>query len=377
MIRVAVVNFARGGVFAYGVHYFSSLVQLNEVEAELYILRSDYESYKDLLSELEGHLVVLDDSRVASVLIELCRQLKRRRVDVVHDTAGTSSKLSPYLTLALSGKRLISTLHDPVPHSGAPYTMGAFLKRVLLSHISTCVIVHGVFNKKLLASRRWARGGNVVSIDHGCVKRSVSPVRISRQDEELTILFFGNMRPDKGVSNLKKIFCAVYSYIGSGRESDLGVKFLVAGRSSLGPGYIKNGWQARVNGIVGELKQLPCVEVIDRYVSEQEKHELFTGSHIVIMPYDDASQSGVLCDAISYGRCIISTKVGAISEVLQDGRDAILVDSPDNIAQIIIELLDDPQRVERLGAAAYIKGQTELSWESIAGSTVELYRGVS
>ena len=74
----------------------------------------------------------------------------------------------------------------------------------------------------------------------------------------------------------------------------------------------------------------------------------------------------------------VSTRVGGIPEVVEDGRSGVLVDSDDagELARAVEGLLGDPARREALGRAAHARARELFSAERIVGRYVELYRRV-
>ena len=88
------------------------------------------------------------------------------------------------------------------------------------------------------------------------------------------------------------------------------------------------------------------------------------------MPYRRISQSGVLYLALSLGVPVVTTTVGALPEVLDDGESALLVppESPADLSNALIRLLGDPELQERLARGGR-RVADEHSWQSIAEQT--------
>ena len=73
-----------------------------------------------------------------------------------------------------------------------------------------------------------------------------------------------------------------------------------------------------------ELRGLPGVTVENRWVPETEVGALFSWSDAVVLPYREASQSGVAAVALAAHRRVVATNVGGLSEQLGDEPLAIL-----------------------------------------------------
>lgn len=122
------------------------------------------------------------------------------------------------------------------------------------------------------------------------------------------VLFFGRINPYKGADNLLEIarLCPE-------------IQFDVVGRVD-----------PQMQDIVKQLKTLPNVLVKSEYVSDEDMKEAFVNADWVIVPYNSASQSGVIIDAYKYSRLVIAFDVGAIAEQVDDGKSGYLVEAGDN-----------------------------------------------
>lgn len=122
------------------------------------------------------------------------------------------------------------------------------------------------------------------------------------------VLFFGRINPYKGADNLLEIarLCPE-------------IQFDVVGRVD-----------PQMQEIVKQLKMLPNVVVKSGYVSDEDMKDAFVNADWAIVPYNSASQSGVIIDAYKYSRPVIAFDVGAISEQVEDGKSGYLVKAGDN-----------------------------------------------
>jgi glycosyltransferase involved in cell wall biosynthesis len=82
-----------------------------------------------------------------------------------------------------------------------------------------------------------------------------------------------------------------------------------------------------------------------------------------------------LPQAYWFGKPVVSTRVGSIPEVLDDGETGILIE-PGNeytLADAIVRLLLDPVLCQKMGKKAKNKLEHDLSWSTIARKTVATY----
>jgi glycosyltransferase involved in cell wall biosynthesis len=94
-----------------------------------------------------------------------------------------------------------------------------------------------------------------------------------------------------------------------------------------------------------------------------------------VLPYIEASQSGVIPMAYTYGKPVIATTVGGLPESVVDGCTGYLVPPRDEraLAEAILELLNDPSTRHRMGVNGQIKLKIENSAETVAAQTLEVY----
>jgi len=71
-------------------------------------------------------------------------------------------------------------------------------------------------------------------------------------------------------------------------------------------------------------------------------------------------------EALSLGKAVVSTKVGAEGLALVSGRDAVIADGPADFAHAVVSLLRDPQRREALGTAGRRLVEDRYTWTHVA-----------
>ena len=94
---------------------------------------------------------------------------------------------------------------------------------------------------------------------------------------------------------------------------------------------------------------MPNVEVINRFIGDDDLPAIFNRAHVVALPYVAASQSGVAYMAFAFERPVVATFVGGLPDVIRNGQNGFLVpprsDAP--LAEAL-ERLADPATARRL-----------------------------
>ncbi|HEY7018486.1 MAG TPA: glycosyltransferase family 4 protein [Gaiellaceae bacterium] len=127
-------------------------------------------------------------------------------------------------------------------------------------------------------------------------------------------------------------------------------------------------WVVGVDPPRGVRERLGSVEwfgfVRERYVLEK----LYGDASVFVMPSRFEAFGRAAVEAMGNALPCITTDVGGLPEVVDDGRTGLLVppDDPPALAEALISLLSDPARAEQLGRAGHEKVRTQLTWEAVA-----------
>jgi glycosyltransferase involved in cell wall biosynthesis len=88
------------------------------------------------------------------------------------------------------------------------------------------------------------------------------------------------------------------------------------------------------------LRATEGVTVENRWVPDGEISDLIGWADVVVLPYVEASQSGVAPAAIAAGRLVVGTRVGGLAEQLSNARLARLCEpDPTSFSAVLRDLL--------------------------------------
>ncbi len=279
-----------------------------------------------------------------------------RRADVVHyqwlGLEEASSRLLP------RKRPRVFTAHDIVPREPRRGQAAAF-RRIALG--MDAVVVHSEHGAQRVRSELGVPAERIRVIPHGAFEHLTRlpaerplPDELAAVDEPV-VLFFGYLSPYKGVDVLVRAFAQVE-----------GAELWVVGV----PRIDMEELRALADAAPGRVR------FISRFVEDTELPALFRRADLVVLPYREIDQSGVLYTALAFGRPLVVSRVGALPE-LADRHDAAVAVPPGDeeaLAQAIVRLLADASERERLAAAAAHAARTEYSWDEIARRHLELYR---
>ncbi len=288
------------------------------------------------------------------MVASLVRKIRAFRADVIHVQQGHL-----WFNLALplvAGYPLVVTIHDVVHHPGDRYSQPVPQPLLDLGYRRADeVIVHAPQLKPLVNRRLGIPAAKVHVIPH------VTMGNDSAQAEEFayrhTILFFGRIWPYKGLDYLIRAEPLI-------SEAVPDVRIVIAGKGE----------------DLGRYRQMMVhaerFTVHNAEVTDDERAELFAKSAVVVLPYIEASQSGVIPVAYNAGRPVVATAVGGLPAMVDDGVTGCLVPPCDekSLAAAIVHLLLDDELRRQMGRSAKRKVEAECAPDVIAGQILAVYR---
>ena len=256
------------------------------------------------------------------------RYLERQRPTVVVLQWWTGAVLHTYLRLARHavrlGARVIMEWHEGQDVGEAALPGTRRYVQALMPHLLSRVdahVVHSDFDLKAITSSYRLGDALVCTMPHGpydhLATARPAPVQ-SGPDDPFRLLYFGVVRPFKGVEDLVTAFSALGP--GEARRFRLSVV-----------GETWEGWDAPDQAIA-RSPYADQIERVDRYVTDSEVAAWFGRADAVVLPYRRSSASGPLHIAMSAGLPVIVTAVGGLVEAVRDYPGALLVPPHDPAA---------------------------------------------
>ena len=189
-------------------------------------------------------------------------------------------------------------------------------------------------------------------------------LELGLEEEQKIILCAGRLYYRKGIATLLQSIPEVVQ-----KFED--VKFVISGK-----GFKKN--EERFRTLAERLKIEKSVMFLG-YVPDEKLPDLYAASDIFVLPALYENFPFAILEAQSTGLPVISTKVGGIPEFLTNKKNGLLVDpgDPEQLAQGIMTLLQDPELAEELGRCGRRLVEEKFAWPLITSQVVDLYRKIS
>lgn len=253
---------------------------------------------------------------------------------------------SPVIFPRLKNKyRIIRTLHDPHPHDNYKNFMEAFFYKSIdwaNKYVDDVVIL----NSKDLDYVKSNICPNAYVIPHASFSYYTRHITINENNIlKGTIGFFCRIEPYKGLDLLVDAFEQLDSE---------NIKLIIAGSGLIEEELLK------------KIKSNNRIELINRYILDDEFSVLLNRVDFVVLPYKRASQSGVIPLAFAYGKPVVATNVGALDEQVPDGTGLLVSPTSNDVAKAIDDLYSNKDIINKMGIAAKEYAAKELSWEHSA-----------
>ena len=252
---------------------------------------------------------------------------------------------------------LLVKLQAPVSHR---------LEQALFERADSIVAVAASVASELAAygvdPARVAVLGNGVDTSIFTPHKQPAPQRHTGTEEASVAPYFltaGRLAPRKGLNDLLRCAAIMLRQLPSHR-------FLIAGTGPL-EGEVRAA--IRQHGLAGRVVLLG--HVADR----AQMAELYRGATAYIHPAHYEGLPTVLLEAMACGRPVIATAVSGALDVIEHGRNGLLVPprSPEALARAAALLVDQPALARRLGGQAHVTISERYSWHVVGRAYADEY----
>ncbi len=277
--------------------------------------------------------------------------LVRHRFGIIHLT--WPLRYGTFL-LYLLHRRMVLTMHDPLPHSSEDTRLNRFHRKVAIRLVPHFILLNSSQREEFMShygiSEERVHLSKLSIYTH---LMDTKPVKPALKDY---VLFIGKINTHKGVDILCEAMQSLH-----GKYPHL--KLVVAGNGKMyfdAESYQREG----------------LLELHNRFLSDEEMAGFISNSLFVVCPYIDATQSGVIMSAFALGKPVIATATGGLPEMVKNERHGLIVPPRDSdaLAVAIQSLIDVPERLDEMHnfiIEDYHHGVN--SWHDIARQYLSVY----
>lgn len=233
----------------------------------------------------------------------LARQLTALRPDAA--ICAMPAALDLLMVAALRRARVpyAVVVHDADLHPGDVHALQMVLQRRLVARADAVVALSRHVGDRLL-QQGVVQPRHLILSEHPPLPFGPLPPPPRAHGGRLRLLCFGRLLPYKGLDLLAEAMATL------GARDDMELRVVGNGPES---------------AVLDQLRTLPGVQVENRWVPEEEVAAILAWSDALVLPYREASQSGVAAAALAARRFVVATRVGGIAEQLEGSPLARLV----------------------------------------------------
>ncbi|HWG07751.1 MAG TPA: glycosyltransferase family 4 protein [Solirubrobacteraceae bacterium] len=247
------------------------------------------------------------------------------------------------------GRPLVLTAHDVLPREPAPGQRAA--QRRLYERFDA-IVAHSAHGRSRLIDELGVEAERVHVIPHGAFAHLAEAPEAPPpfETEKKVVLFFGLLRPYKGIDVLLDAWRGIDD-----------AELWIAG-------------MPRMDVSALEARASPGVRFVPRFITDEQLPPYFRRADLIVLPYREIEQSGVLFTALAFGKPLLLSDVGGFGEIAAAGAArAVPPGDADALGAALRELLADPAALGALAARSRELAAGEYGWDGIARRTLALY----
>jgi glycosyltransferase involved in cell wall biosynthesis len=280
----------------------------------------------------------------------LSYRARARAADIVHFQWLAVQHLDGPL-LPRSGP-LVLTAHDILPREPRA---GQVRAQARLYARFDAIVVHSEHGRERLEREAHVPRERVHVIPHGALEHLAqgAPAPAPWQADVPVVLFFGLLRPYKGLDVLIEAWRGIE-----------GAELWIVG-------------MPRMDTAALHASAPPKVRFLERFVHGADLRGCFHAADLVVLPYREIDQSGVLFTALAFAKPLLLSDAGGFPEVARTGAArAVPAGDAGALHDALAELLADASARERMSRRARELCEGEYSWHAIARRTLALYESL-
>lgn len=358
----------KGGISHYTGQMYRELAKKHEVlmlsykmQYPKFLFHKEQKDYENDSFKVEDTKYMLHTANPFNI-IKTAGFIKKQKPDMVviqwwHPYFAPCYRL---LEMFMGKQNVVFVCHNVFPHERFP--LDKFLTKLVLSggrHFVVHAKEEGEELKKIKKNPDYTVTPhptyNMFRFENMTRKQAREKLGIG--ETEKILLFFGFVREYKGLKHLLRAMPMIMEEVQE-------VRLLVVGDF--------DGNREEYEELIRTLRIEERIKVIDGYTPDKEVEKYFAACDLVLLPYESATQSGIVQIAFGFERPVIVSRVGGLPEVVKDGETGYVTKPC-----VPAELADKVKQFFREGRAEEFeenikKEAARFSWERM-GEVLEAF----
>jgi D-inositol-3-phosphate glycosyltransferase len=207
-------------------------------------------------------------------------------------------------------------------------------------------------------------------VPNSCLTFAEAKRRLGLRESDRTILFFGRIARYKGLDLLVDAFARIALH-------DRSYRLIIAGEST-------TDWAQHWKEVHDIIESSPMREQVVqeiRHIEDDEMEVYFKAADVLVLPYRQIFQSGVLFMSHSFGLPVIATDIGAFCDEIIEGTNGYVCrpDDPGDLAKCIEDYFSSElfRKLDERRASIQNLLRMSHSWDIVAMMTCDVYARIS
>lgn len=287
------------------------------------------------------------------------QQIKKINPDVI---LTDNYMLTYFLTSLMYRKKMLLLVHDPFLHSGENFLIDRYLRKIHFKLIRHKILLNS--NQRTDFINYYNENPSKIFTSFLGVYEYLRYFLTSENEKKsgFNILFFGRISPYKGIKFLLDAFVKIIL-----EQNHLDISLTIAGSGNF-------------DFDINVYKKYSQIKIINEFISPSHLANLISQSSVVVCPYTDATQSGVVMSAFAFKKPVIATNVGGLPEMVEDQKTGLIIEpkSSTEIYNALLKLYADRDLLENMSQNiqnTYFTG--EKSWRNSANQFMNAFEKIN
>lgn len=308
----------------------------------------EIKTYRGVTSALFSSLNILSTRK------KFARYIAENNIGIVNSTMSHFWSRFVISAVKSSGAMLLNTVHDAVLHPGEDGGFKSWFFQPFRNADGYIAFSYHVAEQ--LSNLHNIPPDKIAVIPLAPLSDPVSPCGNRAGKGHLRLLFFGRILPYKGLERLIVAYATL-------RSENVPVSLQITGAGDM-------------RELMPLIDGLPGIEVHNKWVPETKMGSVFANADVIVLPYLESSQSGIVASAFAAGVPAIATPIGGLPEQITDGVNGLITadTSPAALARAVRLLAADEELLFRLRQGALRTVRQEFSWDVVSAGVIALSR---
>lgn len=288
------------------------------------------------------------------------RYIKKINPDVI---VIDNHMLTYFFSTLLYRRKMLIIVHDPFLHSGEDFITDIYLRKMHFSLIDHKMLLNE--NQKNDFIQHYQYNPEHIHTSflsvYDFLRYCQTAEASSSASSQFNVLFFGRISPYKGIKYLLDAFVAILE---TGKYPDITLTIAGSGEFDFD---------------IENYSRYPQIKIYNEFIKPEALANMIAASSVIICPYTDATQSGVIMSAYAFKKPVIATNVGGLPEMVKDGETGIIIEprNSEAICKAILKLYTNRNLLEEMAQnieKLYFSG--EKSWENAAERFIDAFEKI-